>query len=256
MQRIIITISITVLVTTLILVSAFMFFQNKEINIQERVEEITETQNDIVKTEIVSNQVNKEIEEEKTIEKGEKKVSIVVEGDMNYVIYTDESGEEFKIAEDGAFSNVRLSPRKDYILYGVTGHGGSEMTSTITKIYSISESRLVEAKVNGELDYNAFGDVRFTADQRYLYYCDIGSYFGGKISSAGVYEMKDNEAKLVFDIFGDIDELTGTTENYAGYMEKGCSHSEFENNIEFTIECEDDMCKSKKLYEVIEYKLK
>lgn len=96
MQKTIVTVSVTVLLTTLILVSVFMFIQNKQIvnkdvDIQKSVDEMVEEQeNKFVKSEIVSDKqddVDEEVEKEESkefIEKvGYKEKSLVGNKEVN-----------------------------------------------------------------------------------------------------------------------------------------------------------------------------
>lgn len=244
MQKTIITVSITVLLTTLILVSGFVFMQNnqglnKEINIPKSVGEIVEKQeNKIVSDQDVVKEENKENER---IKKGDKKVSIVVKGDMNYVVYTDEKGEEFIIdkalmrtiakPDRRNFQEVRFSSKENYIIYSFQGHDLSSVG-----LYDIKSKQII-SKDSEDVSMESVQKKEFTPDEKYLFSCGRG-YVGN--SNAYVYLMP--ERKKVFDVFGRFCDGGGEgcenkygTEFYNDHTISSCNYDEKNNKIEFIL---------------------
>lgn len=163
-----------------------------------------------------------------------KSVSIKKIGEINYVIYTDEKGDELIIDESPwnadnwekegrdvteyvIFSEAKFSPNENFILY----KAASDERGPVVQIYDISNNKHLEG-MSGNI-------VDFTPDEKYLFACDYEfGFYKAKIYSLPTFTE-------IFDLFGTV---TGQyeTEFYNGSMITYCTYENTKNNVIFHLE--------------------
>lgn len=156
----------------------------------------------------------------------------VVRGDKVYLILKKDEAEDIidvgdyskRAAETGfaqTFSNLKLSPKENYLMYSTNGWEYLK-----TEIYDIKNKKKVENINWGPLDFIGVtpgNGMDFTPDEKYVYYCLDNGMWGG--DTGVVYSVPKFNT-----VFRAMDE-----KNASVYRGGTCEYKENENVIIFTL---------------------
>jgi|TARA_Y100000031_G_C8149599_1_gene351690 hypothetical protein len=234
---------ISIIIITLTIGTTFYLLQNS------KTQQITTQLNNCLKNNSNNSNTKPEKSKDNTPEfsnNNSKSILIKVNGEMNYIIYIDETGKEFIIdkapwnrkqwTQDGeyeyysyrAFSHAKFSPKENYILYTTP----TDESALIIKLYDIANQKFVE-EIYGKT-------IEFSPDEKYIYTCDPDFE-----TSAKVYETIG--FKELHNVFGKtLGE--GETEFNNGYRISSCNWEAKNQRVRFHLENRLDRLDSKDVY--------
>ena len=165
----------------------------------------------------------------------QQSVSIVKKGDFNFVIYTDEEGQEIIIDDNlhssKQFINAHLSPKGRYVLY--SDKSWQQENAEFYHIYDITTKKNVEG-ISGM-------NVYFTPNEGYVYFCGPNTTW----MEGAVYSVP--EFDNIYNVHGKI---VGEerVEFYNDYRVNSCNYDERKNSVRFVLENVSDHNDTKEVY--------
>jgi hypothetical protein len=169
------------------------------------------------------------------VDVSQKTISVVKRGDMNYVIYTDEKGNEVVVEQaqqsSRRYMNAFLSPKENYVLYSYRSWEHENME--IFYIYDINTQNKI-----GDI---ADTKINFTPNEQYIYSCGLDYFLGhGRVYGVpGFNRIYNVHGKIVGE---------EKVEFYNDYRVESCNYDEKKNSVRFFLRNISDNHDTKEVY--------